>query len=199
MSSDDDNSARCCFSLPKSRLYSLAPTRSIVLYAIIKFISPTLVQFLSTSTTSRAMWTTLEKTYVSPSRKQIMVHCQNLASPQQGTWTITEYMQYVKHNIDSLALMNVPVDFNELYVCVLNGLGSAYSNLFHALQVWETPITFEELFKHLLNYEAQLRHSVPLALLAFIRTTDMVTLPGSSFQCQLNNRGSRNPNRSLQS
>ena len=35
------------------------------LNVIIRFVSPMLVQFLSTSTTSRAAWTTLEKTCVS--------------------------------------------------------------------------------------------------------------------------------------
>ena len=72
-----------------------------------------------------------------------MVHRQNLASPQQSNWTITEYMQDVKHNIGSLALMNVPVDFNELFVRVLNGLGPAYSNLSHALHVQETQVMLE--------------------------------------------------------
>ena len=104
----------------------------LLLNAIIGFVPPTLVQFLSTSTTSWAAWTTFEKTYASsPSCGRI--HRQNLASPQQGTQTITEYMQDVKHNIDSLGLMNVPVDFDELYVHILNRLGPTYSNLSHAL------------------------------------------------------------------
>ena len=106
-------------------------------------------------------------------------------------------MQDVKHNIDFLALMNVSVDFDEFYVCVLNGLGSTYLNLSHALQVRGTSITFEELFKHLLNYEAQLQHSVPLAPPTSILATAMVTLPGSSSHRRLNNCGGHNPNRSL--
>ena len=108
-------------------------------------------------------------------------------------------MQDVKHNIDSLALMNVPVDFDELFVCVLNELGPAYLNLSHALQVRETPVTFRELFEHLLNYEAQLRHSVPLASPASIPTTTMITFPSSSSHLRSNNRGGHNPNWSLQS
>ena len=97
----------------------------LLLNAIIGSVSPTLVQFLSTSasTTSRAAWATLKKTYASPSSGHIMVHIQNFSSPQQGTRTITKYMLDVKHNIDSLALMNFPVDFDEVYVRVLNGLG----------------------------------------------------------------------------
>ena len=85
-----------------------------------------------------------------------MVYRQNLASPQQGNQTIIEYMEDVKHNIDSLALMNVLVNFDKLSVPVLKGLGLTYSNLSHALQVRETLVMFEELFEHLLNYGAQL-------------------------------------------
>ena len=59
-------------------------------------------------------------------------------------------MQDVKHNIDSLTLMNVSVDFDELSIRVLKGLGLAYSNISHALQAQETPVTFEELFEQLL-------------------------------------------------
>ena len=91
-----------------------------------------------------------------------MTHCQNLDNPQQGNRAITDYMQDVKHNIDSLALMNVSIDFDELSIHVLNGLDPAYSNIFHALQVRETPITFQELFEQLLSYEAQMKILVPL-------------------------------------
>ena len=76
--------------------------------------------------------------------------------------------------------MNDSVDFDELFIRVLNELRSAYSNLSHALKVRETPVTFKELFEHLLNYEAQLRHSIHLAPLASISMTAMVTLSGSS-------------------
>ena len=81
--------------------------------------------------------------------------------------------------------MNVLVDFDELSILVLNGLGSTYSNLSHTLQVQDTLVTFE----HLLNYEAQLQHSIPLASPAFILTTAVVTLLGSSSHRWLNNCG----------
>ena len=77
-------------------------------------------------TTSRAAWTTLEKKFVSPSCGRIMTHCQNLTSSQQGNQTIIKYMQDVKHNIDSLALMIVSVDFDELSIRVLNDFCPTY-------------------------------------------------------------------------
>ena len=76
-----------------------------------------------------------------------MTHRQNLASPLQSDRTIIDYMQDVRHNIDSLALMDVSVNFDELSIIVLNGLVLAYSHISHALQARDTIITFEELFE----------------------------------------------------
>ena len=126
----------------------------LLLNAIVGSVFTTLVQFISTSATSRAAHNTLKKTYASPSLGRIMTHRQNIASPQQGNQTTTNYMQDVKHNIGSLALMNVSVDFDELSIHVLNRLGQTYSHISHALQARDTPVTFEELFEHLLSYEA---------------------------------------------
>ena len=56
-------------------------------------------------------------------------------------------MEDVKHNIDSLALMNVSVDFDELSIHVLNGLSRTYSHICLALQAQDTPVTFKELFE----------------------------------------------------
>ena len=56
-------------------------------------------------------------------------------------------MQDAKHYIDFLALMNVSIDFDELSIRVLNGLGLVYSHISHALQARDTPVTFKELFE----------------------------------------------------
>ena len=147
----------------------------LLLNVIVGPASTTIVQFISTTTTSRTALTTLKKTYASPSCGQIMTHHQNLANPQQGNQIITEYMQDVKHNIDSLALINVSIDFDELSIHVLNHLGPAYSNIFHALQAWATLVTFEELFEQLLSYEAQMKILVPSALPGSTFTNALVT------------------------
>ena len=81
----------------------------------------------------------------------------HIANLSQGNQTITTYMQDIKNCIDSLAMMNKPVDFDDLSIHILNGLDPAHSKLSHALQVWETPLDFEELFEKLMNYEAQLK------------------------------------------
>ena len=94
-------------------------------------------------------------------------------------------MKDVKHNIDSFALMNVFVDFDELSIRVLNVLGPTYSHISHALQAQDTLVTFEELFEHLLSYEAQMKifvHFTPPA-------SALVTLISPSSHCRSNTCG----------
>ena len=95
--------------------------------------------------------------------------------------------------------MDVSVDFDKLFICVLNGLSLTYLNISHALQARATPATFEELFEHLLSYEAQMKILVPLAPSASPPTTALVTLASPSLHRQSTNYGGWNHNRSQQS
>ncbi|KAJ0975732.1 hypothetical protein J5N97_017697 [Dioscorea zingiberensis] len=133
----------------------------LLLNTIIGSVSPNLVPYIASSSSTHAAWLTLEKTYASPSCGRIMELCGRLANLSQGTQTITAYMQDIKTYIDSLALMNKLVDFDDLSIRILNGLDPAYSKLYHTLQVRNTPLDFDELFEKLLNYEAQLELMTP--------------------------------------
>ena len=95
--------------------------------------------------------------------------------------------------------MDVFVDFDELFIRVLNGLGPTYLNISHALQAPTTPVTFEVLFEHLLSYEAQMKILVPLAPPASTPTTVVITLASPSLHRRSTNRGGWNHNRSQQS
>ena len=108
-------------------------------------------------------------------------------------------MQDIKHNIDSFVLMNVSVDFDELSIRVLKGLGLTYEHISHALQAREALVTFEELFERLLSYETQLRILVPSTPPASTSTTALVTLISTSSHHRSHNHGGRNHSRSQQS
>ena len=108
-------------------------------------------------------------------------------------------MQDVKHNIDSLALMNVSIDFDELSIRVLNELGSAYSHISHTLQARDTLVTFKELFEHLIGYEGQMKILLPSALPASTLFFAFVTSFGSLSRRQSNNHGGKTHNRYQQS
>ena len=196
MSFGNDNSTRCRLPLPQYRPYSLVQTRPIAsqcnCWARLFHFSAVHLYFrhilCGLNYSRKDVCFSFSQTDHYPSL--------DLASPQQGNQTITDYMQDVKHNIDSLALMNVSIDFDELSIRVLKGLGLAYSHISHALQAWNTPVTFEELFEHLLSYEAQMKILVHSAPPASTPASALVTSTGPSLHRQLNNRGRRTQNRS---
>ena len=95
--------------------------------------------------------------------------------------------------------MNVSIDFDKLSIHVLNGLGPANSNISHALQAMETPVTFEELFEQLLSDEAQMKILVHSTSPASTSAIALVTSPGPSSHRRSNNRGERYHSRSRQS
>ena len=74
--------------------------------------------------------------------------------------------------------MNNLVDFDDLSIHILNGLDPAHSKLSHALQVWETPLDFEELFEKLMNYEAQLKLMNPCLLSQLYLLWHLLSRPG---------------------
>ena len=129
----------------------------LILNAIVGSLSATLIPFISASKTSNEAWTTLLKAYATPSRGRIQQYRSHLNNPKLGNRTITDYMHEIKGNIDALALMNVIIDFDELYVRILDGLDSRYEGLANAIHAREQPITFDELLEKLLNHEANLK------------------------------------------
>ena len=80
-----------------------------------------------------------------------------LVAPVKGTPTITKYKLDIQSAMDSLALMNKPVDFDELFIRFLRGLDESYTYFAKAIEVRETPIEFDELFEELINLEEQLK------------------------------------------
>ena len=65
-------------------------------------------------------------------------------------------MQDIKRNKDTLTLMDIIVDFDELSIQILNDLNPSFIELSHTIQLRDTNIDFDELFEKLLNCEAQL-------------------------------------------
>lgn len=94
-----------------------------------------LIPFIASSEISHDAWTTLATTYAKLTRGWIMQLKGKLTNPIiQGMQSITKYMQEIKSTIDSLTLMNVPVDSENITIRVLNGLNDNYKELSNAIQ-----------------------------------------------------------------
>ena len=62
-------------------------------------------------------------------------------------------MQTVKSIVDDLAMLNAPVDNEDLTLKILGGLDDDYKTLCDAIRVRETPVTFDELHEKLINHK----------------------------------------------
>ncbi|XP_073138449.1 uncharacterized protein [Henckelia pumila] len=101
----------------------------LLLNAIISALSPTLIPFIASSSTSLEAWSMLAKTYASPSWGRIMQLKAQLSHPVKGTKSITEFLQGIKAHVDALALMGVSVDAEDLTLKILNVLDDTYKEL----------------------------------------------------------------------
>ncbi|KAK6127519.1 hypothetical protein DH2020_038722 [Rehmannia glutinosa] len=128
----------------------------LILNAIVSSLSPTIISFVATATTSKEAWNSLHNTFAKASRGRIIHYRTQLDNLSKGTQTITEYMQSVKVCVDTLSLMNVNIDPEELIIQIFRGLPDEYKDLHSAIRARETCVSFEELYEKLLSLEAQM-------------------------------------------
>ncbi|KAI9192565.1 hypothetical protein LWI28_024808 [Acer negundo] len=80
-----------------------------------------------------------------------------LTNITKGTQSITEYMQHAKSIADELAMLDARENSEDLTVKILNGLGDEFRDISSAVCALDSPITFEELYEKLINFEAVLK------------------------------------------
>ncbi|RVW39750.1 hypothetical protein VitviT2T_012190 [Vitis vinifera] len=107
----------------------------LILNVIIDSITPTLIPFIATATTSQVAWTTLLNTYL------------------------------IKMCNDELLLMNAAYDIDKLTLKILRGLSDEYSSLAFTVKARETLVFFDKLHEKLITYEAQLKQDQDKKLL----------------------------------
>ncbi|KAA8543167.1 hypothetical protein F0562_021338 [Nyssa sinensis] len=129
----------------------------LILNAIVGYPSPTIIPFIARAKTSEKAWLILANTYAKPSQgrvKQIKKQIKNLT---KGSQSVTEFLQSVKCRADELAILEKPMDEDDLTDKILDGLGDDYKELIHSVQACDTMIMFDELHEKLLNFEASLQ------------------------------------------
>ncbi|KAI4353978.1 hypothetical protein L6164_002891 [Bauhinia variegata] len=79
----------------------------------------------------------------------------------KGFDSVIVFLQSIKAKADELALLEAPLDAEDLIDKILDGLGDEYRELTRAVQARDMPITFEELHEKLLNFEASVITPIP--------------------------------------
>ncbi|KAI3453805.1 hypothetical protein Pfo_010468 [Paulownia fortunei] len=93
--------------------------------------------FARTTTSQEEAWTTLANTYDKPSCGHIKQIKDQLKNCVKGSKTISEYMQFIKNQVDELALLGKPVDEEDLIDKILDGISKEYKGIVGAVNARE--------------------------------------------------------------
>jgi len=117
--------------------------------------------------------------FASKTRSRIMHLKERLSRTTKGSKSVSEYLQGIKSISDELAVINKPVDDDDLVIHALSGIGSEYKEVSAALRTRENPIAFAELHDLLVDYEnfCNVMMNLLLFLLHMLHTEVNMLLP----------------------
>ncbi|XP_019056495.1 PREDICTED: uncharacterized protein LOC109116120 [Tarenaya hassleriana] len=131
--------------------------------AILRSISSSCQALIARSATTSDAWDILVATYERSSRGHVKQIKENLRHFTKGTNSIDEYMYFFKVKADELALLDKPLDHEDLVDLILNGLADEYKPVKDVINARDVPISFVELHERLLNHEYALLSTFPIA------------------------------------
>ncbi|KAL8120670.1 hypothetical protein AgCh_017739 [Apium graveolens] len=133
----------------------------LIIGALVRTLSPSLVPLISQCHTTHEAWQTLTKTYANPSKGHLKQIKERLRNITKGNKSITEYMQEFKNCADQLASLGRPLESDDIVVRILEQLNDPdYENVVNAIYSRDTPISFDELHEKLINRELSIKHKV---------------------------------------
>ena len=152
----------------------------LILQAIQASVAGSVAPLISSCTTAAEAWCKLQTTLANCSRTRMLGLLSNLMKTKQEGSTIADYLQTIKVIIDDLALIGHSLSDEEVLIHTLNGLGGEYKELAVALRARDSPISFEELYDKLIDYETYLKRDD--------------RLPGPPITAQVNQKSKRKSN-----
>lgn len=94
--------------------------------------------------------------------------------------SVAEYLQDVRATADALAMAGSPVSEKDLIMHTLKGVGDEFDSVAAAVRVRDTPITFDELFDKLEDFERRLKRSETM--------NSSVSLPTANYTTRQSNQ-----------
>ncbi|XP_073367824.1 uncharacterized protein [Aegilops tauschii subsp. strangulata] len=111
---------------------------------------------VTTVTTASALWTTLAAMFSSHSASRINNIRTSLINAQKGNLSIASYFAAMRGYADELAAAGKPIQDDELVSYIIHGLDAVYKPLVSALDARVTPVTLDELFAMLSNFDQRM-------------------------------------------
>jgi len=110
---------------------------------------------------SSYVWRTLEQALASTSNSRIMQLYGSLQDLRQGDESVTQFMQKAKASFDELVVAGRPVLLKDFNLYVFHGLQREFKNLVTSLETKAEPLSYTDLYRHLLMHEFLHKTSPP--------------------------------------
>ncbi|KAK2988027.1 hypothetical protein RJ640_011290 [Escallonia rubra] len=133
----------------------------LILNAMLGSCIDTIQPHISIVSTSQEAWERLQVLFANKSRSRVMSLKERLMNNPRGTRSIQEYLQHMRAIADDLALVDNPLFEDDLVLYTLTGVGPEFKEIAAPLRARDTPISFDELYDKLGDYEIHLKKEEP--------------------------------------
>ncbi|KAK9076578.1 hypothetical protein SSX86_004912 [Deinandra increscens subsp. villosa] len=163
----------------------------VLFSAILGSCSDEIQPLIASAATAKDAWDRLKSSYASSSRSRIVSLKSKLAKNPKGTRSITDFLNEMRTIADQLALVQSPVQDEDLLVYILSQLGDEYANITTTLQVRDQPITYPELYDKLVDFERTLKEAEPSS--PVLATANTAQRSGPRYRTEANPRPTPDP------
>nr|XP_004237090.1 uncharacterized protein LOC101267304 [Solanum lycopersicum] len=143
---------------PNPAFLTLFRQDQLIKHALMASVEHTISPSVSAPDSAKSTWDALHTTYANKSQTRVFSLREHLARITKDSRSINEYIHTIWSFSDELATAGAPVSNPELIVKILRGLGPEFREISVAIRARDTPISYEELFEKLLDFELFLLH-----------------------------------------
>ncbi|XP_047268063.1 uncharacterized protein LOC124898461 [Capsicum annuum] len=125
--------------------------------AILASVKSTLASTVATAKSENKAWASLHIAFADKSHTRIISLQDHLSRITKDSRPVTDYLRDIRLIADELAIGGASIIDVQLTLRILQGLGPKYTAISAAIQWREIMITYEELYRKLLNHEIFLK------------------------------------------
>ncbi|PKU78648.1 Retrovirus-related Pol polyprotein from transposon TNT 1-94 [Dendrobium catenatum] len=124
-----------------------------LLSALFSTISPSLLPYIISCTSTHAAWLVLERRLQPTCRNRVIQLKNELHHVQMQNLTMQQYLNHVKVIVDNIAAAGSNVDAEDVILHILNGLPAAYNPFKAAIRTSPLPMSLDNLYSLLCSEE----------------------------------------------